>query len=132
MKLMETIKNDKTKIHLLAILMYVLGVICDAYGYLSNYLEYLVSLPLLLASIVFSISISCSWFNNNIKYLKSATIHLFTLLIGAASLFFYGFWSMWPSFVLTLIYLLFVIILFIMDLIDVYSVYSKIVRRENR
>ena len=109
------IKTEKNQTYILAIVLYLIGFLCDNFGS-SNIAVEVISYIAHSFFIVFASAIAIMWHNDNSKLLKSAKIHLSFLTIGTIISFKTWFDRMYPTFGFTLAFLTVIIILFIIDL----------------
>lgn len=122
MKLMESLKSNKTKAHFIALLIYIIGFICDAYGYLNVGIEAL-GYIFLIGFVCFGGALIIIWDINNKRCLKAARVSFTFLLIGLPTIFITWFQKLYPTFAFTIIFILIVAVVFIESLYKICEAY---------
>jgi len=122
MKIIDSIKSNKTKAHFIALLLYIIGSVLDVYGYIFLGMEVLAHL-FLLGFIGYGSALAIIWYINNKKLLKAAKYHFMFLFIGIPIIFVSWANKIYPTFAYTIVFVCVIAVLFIINLCRICSAY---------
>ena len=120
------LKKGTWQIYLLAVTMYIIGVLMAVFGKYSVALEVIATLFLLI-TVGFNITLSIIWICSNKRHLRGAVIYLFFLIFSSAFLFLCYSLRLYSIFWITIFFAVDVAIIFIYELYKVAVVYYDIV-----
>lgn len=122
----ESLKKGTWQIYLLALFMYVIGALLDAFSKYSEPLDVIGTLFLIVA-VGFNIALSIIWISKNKKHLRGAVIYLVFLTLSIAFLFLCNGLGMASTFWITTFFVVDVASIFIYELCKVAVIYYDIV-----
>ena len=122
--MIKKIKSEKTQTHFVLVIMYIIGIVCDFFGYLSIGIEVAAYL-FLIGSCGFGIAISIIWYNNQTRLLKAAKVQLIFIILSMIILFLSAYFRMIPTVIFTMIFLVTILAMFIVTLSRICSKYYE-------
>ena len=122
MKLFKYFANEKVQSHLITICMYIIGVVCDYYGYINGGIEG-VAYCFLIAFTGLASALAIIWHLKNKRFLRAARVQFFLLILSLPITFITWNLKMYPTFAFTLIYIIIVAILFIITMCEICFAY---------
>ena len=123
MKILTKLKKETNQIYLLAIIIYVIGVLCDGFGYVHNGIEFL-SYIFLGGFAIFGSALVIISSNKNSEYVKKGIIHLCFLVISIIVVFIFNFLNMGQSAFFTGVFGFIIGFLFMYDLLAICCIYN--------
>lgn len=122
MKEGNNLKANQRYAHLMAIVLYAIGIFLDIYGHLNGFVEFLAYI-FLATFMVYAISLAIIWDTKNTRILKGTWVHFLFVIAGIIMLFVSHCNNLYPTFVFTLIFMAFICIAFGSDLYKICNAY---------
>lgn len=129
MKIIQNIKSERGQATLIGIALYVVGITCEAFGYMTVGLKW-VSFIFLTVALIYNIALFNKWADLEERVLKIAKVTLFLIITSLIIIFVTWFNKMYFTFAFTIIFAGFLAFFFIFILAEICSMYKDLDKGE--
>lgn len=129
MKIIQNIKSGRGQAVLIGIALYIIGIICEVFGYMTVGLK-VVSFMFLTVALVYNIALFIKWSDLEERVLKAAKVILFLIITSLIIIFVTWFNKMYFTFAFTIIFAIFIVFFFFFVLAEICSKYKDLDKGE--
>ena len=129
MKIIQNIKSGRGQATLIGIVLYIIGIICEVFRYMTVGLKG-VSFIFLTVALVYNIALFNKWADFEGRVLKLARVTLFFIVVSLIIIFVTWFNKMYFTFGFTIIFAGFLAFFFFFILAEICSMYNDLDKGE--